>query len=80
MSPTAYLIQVILHEMIHAGRRQGGSAVNDGTEEDIVWELTYGAYKAVFGDKEPPASATEGVINSVYDRVLHKLTDGDLCR
>ena len=79
-SPTAYLLQVLLHEMIHAGRRQEGTPdENINKEEAIVWELTYNTYKALLGDKEPPYSK-EGKVNKGYDRVQHKLSDGDLCR
>ena len=80
-SPTAYVVQIILHEMIHAGRRQKDSALENSNEEEAaVWDLTYDIYKNIFGDKEPPNSEEEATENADYDRVQHKLTDDDLCR
>ena len=54
-APDAFLFQVLLHEMIHAGRYQfAAPKENKDLEETIVRELTYDIFKAILKGKEPP--------------------------
>ena len=80
LCPTALLVQIILHEMFHASRRQGGLAekVND-KEEVAVWKLTHNAYLLLFGGKEPPQSSTIELNNGKFDKANDSLTGSDLC-
>ena len=81
LSPTALLVQIILHEMFHASRRQGGLAEGDrDSEEEAVWGLTHEAYLLLFGGKEPPQSDEEGRNNGQFDKAKDSLTGSDLCQ